>query len=61
MEREDRSSGLTTREPYEPPELVTIDLAADQVLAAGCKNASGVARFDEPACGVGAGCSVTGS
>ena len=49
------------REPYERPELVEIELEAEQVLAVGCKNASGVARTGQPACGFASGCNATGS
>jgi hypothetical protein len=50
-----------TREPWERPELVAIDLKAEQVLAVGCKNASGVARLGQPACGFASGCNTIGS
>jgi hypothetical protein len=49
------------REPWEPPELVEIDLKAEQVLAVGCKNASGVARLGQPSCGFASGCNTIGS
>jgi hypothetical protein len=50
-----------TREPWDPPELVEIDLKAEQVLAVGCKNASGVARLGQPSCGFASGCNTIGS
>jgi hypothetical protein len=50
-----------TREPYEAPELVPIELKAEQVLAVGCKNDSGVARLGQPSCGFASGCSTIGS
>ena len=49
------------REPYETPELVPIELKAEQVLAVGCKNDSGVARLGQPSCGFASGCSTIGS
>lgn len=49
------------REPWERPELVAIDLKAEQVLAVGCKNASGVNRMSQPACGFASGCNTIGS
>ncbi len=49
------------REPWERPELVAIDLKAEQVLAVGCKNASGVARLGQPSCGFASGCNTIGS
>ena len=49
------------RAPWERPELVAIDLQAEQVLAVGCKNASGVARLGQPSCGFASGCNVIGS
>jgi len=62
MEPVDTGSELAPkREPWERPELVAIDLQAEQVLAVGCKNASGVARLGQPACGFASGCNVIGS
>jgi hypothetical protein len=49
------------REPWERPEIVAIDLQAEQVLAVGCKNASGVARLGQPSCGFASGCNTIGS
>jgi hypothetical protein len=49
------------REPYDRPELVPIELEAEQVLAVGCKNASGVARLGNPSCGFAAACNALGS
>lgn len=49
------------REPWERPELVAIDLKAEQVLAVGCKNASTPARLGQPSCGFAAGCNTIGS
>ena len=50
-----------SREPYERPELVAIELEAEQVLAVGCKSASGVARGGQPSCGFASGCNAVGS
>jgi len=33
-------SAVPEKHPYEPPRLVIIDLAADEVLATGCKTPS---------------------
>ena len=57
----DPSEGGPTREPWVRPELVAIDLEAEQVLAVGCKNASGVARLGQPSCGFASGCNSVGS
>ena len=50
------------KEPYEKPRLRVIELAADEVLAVGCK-APGLnfAVGGQPSCGVGAGCVSLGS
>jgi hypothetical protein len=42
------------RRPYERPELTVIDFAADEVMAVGCKTASG-----GPSRKPGAGCRLT--
>lgn len=48
------------REPYEKPRLRAFPLAADEVLAKGCKMASGFAGFQGPNCSAG-GCFAIGS
>ena len=53
---------VPTRESYERPELVEIELEAEQVLAVGCKNPTGApALGGEPACGIASGCNAQGS
>ena len=47
MEPGDPAEPTPKRAPWERPELVAIDLQAEQVLAVGCKNASGVARLGQ--------------
>ncbi len=46
---------------YQKPEVTAIDLAADEVLAAGCKTASAAAAPGTPFCVDIGGCSVIGS
>lgn len=48
------------RQPYEKPHLRTFPLAADEVLAKGCKMTSGFAGFQGPNCSAG-GCFAVGS
>ena len=51
-----------TRKPYEKPRLRTIELAADEVLATGCKTLAGptnVGGLEQ--CGIGSACAVEGS
>ncbi len=50
-----------TREPYERPDVIAIDLQADQVLAVGCKTATGLALGGQPACGPAVPCLAAGS
>jgi len=50
------------KEVYEKPQLRVIELAADEVLAVGCKSPGlNYAVGGNPACGVGAGCVSIGS
>lgn len=49
------------KKKYEKPEVTVIDLAADEVLAAGCKTASTTAAPGTPFCVDIGGCSVIGS
>jgi len=46
---------------YEKPRLHVIELAAEEVLAAGCKMPAGAANVGRPSCGIGNRCSTTGS
>ncbi|MBW1988180.1 MAG: hypothetical protein JRI97_01400 [Deltaproteobacteria bacterium] len=52
-----------SRRPYEKPRLTAIELAADEVLAVGCKVASGVRGFDNagPSCAMPRRCYGPGS
>lgn len=44
----EESKAENAKLPYEKPELRTIELAADEVLAAGCKVASGIRGPGKP-------------
>jgi len=47
---------------YEKPQLNVIELAAEEVLAVGCKMPAGARNApNRPSCGIGAGCSTRGS
>jgi hypothetical protein len=46
---------------YEKPRLRTIELAAEEVLAIGCKTAGDFAAGGNPICGVGNNCIQLGS
>jgi hypothetical protein len=46
---------------YEKPVLRAIELAADEVLAVGCKATSGLSQISGPQCGVDACVSTVGS
>ena len=52
---------MESKERYEKPELVVIDLKAEEVLAVGCKTTgrTGVGPF--PTCGRLQGCNQQGS
>jgi hypothetical protein len=54
------SPGSPRKEPYVRPELVTIELKAEQVLAAGCKTSSQNASGN-PLCGSANNCLTLGS
>ena len=43
-------SNVTERRPYEPPKLLLIELAADEVLADNCKTATGSTGMSPPSC-----------
>ena len=51
------------RKVYEKPRLRTINLEAEEVLAVGCKIASGgtTGIVDQPQCGINIGCATAGS
>jgi len=46
---------------YEKPRLNIIELAAEEVLAAGCKMPLGARNVGRPNCGIGNRCSTRGS
>jgi hypothetical protein len=46
---------------YEKPRLHVIELAAEEVLAAGCKVPGGANNVGRPSCGLGNRCSTRGS
>lgn len=52
---------MERKERYEKPELLVIELKAEEVLAAGCKIGNKRALNDRPGCGIGAGCIRPGS
>lgn len=52
---------MEAKEPYEKPELVVIELKAEEVLAVGCKIGNKRALNGNPGCGVGQGCIRPGS
>jgi hypothetical protein len=46
---------------YEKPQLNIVELAAEEVLAVGCKMPGGQNNVGQPSCGIGARCSTRGS
>jgi len=46
---------------YEKPQLNVIELAAEEVLATGCKMPGGANNVGRPSCGIGNRCSTRGS
>lgn len=54
---------MEAKERYEKPELVTIELKAEEVLAVGCKTIGRTAGrpFPGPDCGSATGCNRQGS
>jgi hypothetical protein len=52
---------MESKERYEKPELVRIELKAEEVLAVGCKSIARTGVGARPACGSGAGCNQRGS
>jgi hypothetical protein len=53
--------GMTPKERYEKPELVVIELKAEEVLAVGCKTVGKTAAGGRPVCGFAQGCNRRGS
>ena len=49
-----------TKRRYETPDIEVIELAAEEILARGCKTAGGGAGEIPPGCFIG-GCSTNGS
>ena len=49
------------KKDYQKPEVTIIDLAADEVLATGCKTASTSAAPGTPLCVAVGGCATIGS
>jgi hypothetical protein len=52
---------MMEKEPYEKPELLVIELKAEEVLAVGCKTVGGTAFGGRPLCGFAQGCNRRGS
>ncbi|MEW6584089.1 MAG: hypothetical protein AB1442_00585 [Nitrospirota bacterium] len=46
---------------YEKPQLNIVELAAEEVLAIGCKMPTGLPNVGQPSCGISARCSTQGS
>lgn len=53
--------GMKPKEHYEKPELVVIELKAEEVLAVGCKVPGINRNVGYPACGFAQGCNRRGS
>jgi hypothetical protein len=52
---------MDSKERYEKPELVRIELKAEEVLAVGCKTVARTGVGLNPACGSVRGCNLRGS
>ena len=52
---------MESKQPYEKPELVRIELKAEEVLAVGCKTTARTGVGLQPACGSTRGCNLRGS
>jgi len=52
---------MESKERYEKPELVVIELKAEEVLAVGCKSVARTGVGMQPACGSTRGCNQRGS
>jgi hypothetical protein len=53
--------GMKPKERYERPELVVIELKAEEVLAVGCKTPGTRTAVGWPNCGFAQGCNRRGS
>ncbi len=63
MSKQDREKTRLSRREYDKPRLRTIELAADEVLAIGCKTSTGpgTSPGNPASCVVGVTCSSLGS
>jgi hypothetical protein len=52
---------MEPKERYEKPELLVIELKAEEVLAVGCKTVGQTAFGGRPTCGFAQGCNRRGS
>lgn len=52
---------MAEKERYEKPELLVIELKAEEVLAVGCKTVGRTAFGGRPVCGFAQGCNRRGS
>ena len=52
---------MVPKERYEKPELLVIELKAEEVLAVGCKTVGQLAFGGKPTCGFASGCNQRGS
>ncbi len=52
---------MKSKERYEKPELIVIELKAEEVLAVGCKTVGKTAVGGLPVCGQGIRCNQRGS
>jgi len=58
----ERNHGVGRRRPYEAPQLTSVRLEADQVLAVGCKTATGTHKAPGSVINcISTGCSARGS
>ena len=61
MEKNTEQNGQACRRPYKKPELRVVELEAKEVLATGCKTASGNSAIGSPTNCVGNSCAADGS
>lgn len=59
--KENHTNQSRSKKPYEKPVLQVIELAAEEVLAAGCKTYTGGSAFGSIATCLGNGCAGPGS
>ena len=52
---------MVKKQLYEKPQVIRMDLKAEEVLAVGCKGPTGPFNFGLPACGVSRPCNRVGS